>query len=144
MRTPGADEGAIPPEEQTGGESVLEAEAAFRREVRAGAIVRDPVGGKGDTCPSHPARMGCRLWDPPSASVPDDLAPLNVKPTDPVIQPRAEARERRARDTEERFDLMWRQLDSHLETRADRVEEKVHLKAGIARDDRPAAPNAGG
>lgn len=59
-------------------------------------------------------RCVCMAWDPPSGAVPDDVAPLDVEPTDPVVQAGAEARERRARDPKERLDLLRRQLDPHL------------------------------
>jgi hypothetical protein len=44
------------PEERAGRDGVLETEADFRREVKGGAAVGDPVGGKGDACATHKVR----------------------------------------------------------------------------------------
>jgi hypothetical protein len=52
-----------------------------------------------------------------------------VEPTDPVVQAGAEARERRARDPEERLDLMRRQLDPEGKTGTGRIQEEVLPKA---------------
>ena len=60
------------------------------------------------------AALGIYSWDPPSVVLPRALAPLDVESTDPVVQTPGELGEGRARDAQERLDLLRRQLDPHL------------------------------
>ena len=58
-----------------------------------------------------------------------DRVPLDVEPTDPVIQAGAEGRERRPRDAEERLDLLRRELDPERQTGAGRISKEILLEA---------------
>lgn len=64
-----------------------------------------------------------------SLAAPGELALLDVEAADPVVQPGAEACERRARDPEEGLELVRRQLDPEGQTGTRRIQEEVLPKA---------------
>jgi hypothetical protein len=60
-----------------------------------------------------------------------DLGVLDVKPTDPIIELRRQARESSGWHSKQRVDLVRSQLNSELETGASRVPKEVAPETGV-------------
>ena len=68
-------------------------------------------------------------WDPSSVVLPRDLAPLDVEPTDPVVQTPGELGEGRPRGAQERLDLLGRELDPEQQAGARGISKEILLEA---------------